>query len=289
MKKQMDDPLADARFSDVVRALRALPPAKVPDGFAARVVAAATDADPLAAGGPFEDVVRTLRSAPPPPAPAPAWTNRTVAMAVSAGRSDAAMRRYRLVHALEAAAAIALLVSALYLYFAPGAARPSAGNFAAPPPALRAARSPAMPQTPLQVLLAAQRPDGAFSSERDSTGVTALAVLALLYNGLDDDASMSAAVAGLDHLVAAQRPDGSFGGEGPLAAYNGYLATKALQAAARLPGANPGWATAAARAMPHFPEPSQVAALNRHLAHPELSVPTWQADALPAALALLRR
>jgi hypothetical protein len=199
------------------------------------------------------------------------------------------MRRYRLVHALQAAPAIALLVSALYPYFPPGAARPAAGNFAAPPPALRAARSPAMPQTPLQVLLAAQRPDGAFSSERDSTGVTALAVLALLYNGLDDDASMSAAVAGLDHLVAAQRSDGSFGGDGPLAAYNGYLATKALQAAARLPGANPGWATAAARAMPHFPEPSQVAALNRHLAHPELSVPTWHADALPAALALLRR
>lgn len=286
MKKQIDDPLADARFSDVLHALRALPPAKVPPGFADRVVAAATNADPLASGGPFDDVVQALRAVPQPASPNPAWTNRTVAMAISAGRSDATMRRYRFVHILEAAAAIALLVSALYLYFAPGSGNSASVNYAS---TLRAARSPAMPQTPLQVLLSAQRPDGAFSSERDSTGVTALAVLALLYNGLDDDASMSAAVAGLDHLVAAQRDDGSFGGEGPLAAYNGYLAVKALQAAARMPDANPDWATAAARAMPHFPAPAQVAALNRHLAHPELSSPTWQDDAVPAALALLRR
>ncbi len=280
MKRIPDDPLADSRFADLLRHLRAVPalqPALADGAWTGRLVAEATGADPIGAGTPFAETLRALRSLPAPKAP-DGLADRVVAAALEAGRAERRMRTWRFVRVLQVAAAVALLATGLHLFFAGRAGTSGSAPAAA-----------AAPQTPLQALLGAQRADGAFAPDDDSAGVTALAVLALLHNGpAAGEAADVAIAAGLDHLVAVQREDGTFA-DGGHAAYDDYLAIKALQAARRLPGAKPEWLAAAARGLPHLPEPAQVAALNRQLAHPEAAWADLQAPAVPAALALLRR
>ncbi|MBP1589381.1 MAG: hypothetical protein ILO10_04205 [Kiritimatiellae bacterium] len=290
MKTIPADPLTDSRFQDVLRLLRAQPAPAVPAGFAARVVAQATGSDPLAADSPLAEVVRKLRTAPAAPVASPDFVPRTVATALAADRMARQQTRHRLFRLAEAAAVAAVLVMAGHLYLAPGPGSAHQGSRSnVPLGALLAQDETPRPQTPLQILLAAQRPDGAFASDEGSSGVTALAVLALLYNGIDDEASATAVAAGLDHLAAMLRDDGTFGGTENTAAYNAYLAAKALQAGARLPNAHPEWLTAARQALRHLPEPAQVAALNRSLAHPGTADAVWSAEAVPAALALFHR
>lgn len=279
MKKIPDDPLADPRFADLVRCLRAAPAPQpaLAGGWTDRLVAEATGSDPLGERTPFADTLRALRSLPITKAP-DGLADRIVAAAMESDREERRLRLRRFFRVVQVAAAVALLATGLHLFFAGRGGTPESARVAA-----------AAPQTPLQILLAAQRADGAFAADEDSTGVTALAVLALLYNGpTAGEVAENAIAAGLDHLVAVQHEDGTFA-DGHHAANTDYLAIKALQAAQRLPQAKPEWLVAAARGLPHLPEPAQVAALNRQLAHPEAAWSDVQAPAVPAALALLRR
>ena len=86
--------------------------------------------------------------------------------------------------------------------------------------------------------------------------------------------------------------DGRFGEEFSGAGFTQYLAGMALQAAARLPGAETAWREAAARAERHLPTGSQMAKLNGSLAHPETFPERWADAGGPvtlAALEMLRR
>ena len=278
-----NDPLALPRFRPLLDALRALPsaPAAAPD-FPSRVLAAATgrdDASPL---------VASLRNLPPAAPASPDFAQRVLAAARSADRTRAL--RIRSLRLLELAAVLAVLLAAVLW-------RPAADPLA---PAVALLPTPAAltSDTPLDSLLRLQRNDGSWLASPapalHDPGVTALAVLALLYASpapLDSPQAPSIR-AGIDALLRAQRPGGDFAPPSPTAPYVNYLAIKALQTAAACPGADPAWTRAAAQAAPHLPPPAQIAAFNRRLAHPDTAAPDWPSSSDPAAqaaLALLRR
>ena len=83
-----------------------------------------------------------------------------------------------------------------------------------------------------------------------------------------------------------------FGGDFSGAGFTQYLAGMALQAAAKLPGADPAWRTAAAQTAPFVPSEIQMAQFNRHLARPNAFPARW-ADAggavTIAAIQMLQR
>ena len=229
------------------------------------------DPDPLQEPR-FEKLVAELR-AQPVPEPSADFTERTLA------RARMAPSRPRILwFSLPRAAAALALLGAAGLWLARG-----------PAPV---ARAPA----PVDILMAAQRADGGWSADnqnrraRYDTSVTALALLALLKT---DDAPLQGAQAaairaGVDHLLRQQQADGRFGGDFSGADFTQYLAGMALQAAARLPGADPAWIMAAARAAPHLPTGVQMAKLNHNLAHPEHFPPRWAAAGGPVTQAALQ-
>jgi hypothetical protein len=154
--------------------------------------------------------------------------------------------------------------------------------------------------SPIDILLAAQRSDGSWSADsqnlrpRYDTGVTALVLLALMHadSAALDGPPAAAIRSGMAHLLSQQGIDGRFGGDFSGAGFTHYLAGMALQAAARLPHADPAWQTAAMRATPHLPPGIQMAKLNNGLAHPEVFPARWaNAGGLVtvAALELLNR
>lgn len=276
-----NDPLALPRFQPLLRALRSLPdaPAASP-GFPARVLAAATnrgnDAFPL---------VDSLRHLPPAPSPSPDFLQRVLAAARTADRRARALR-VRSLRILELAAVLAVLLAAALWRSPDSTISPAVALLPVPAPAS---------VSPLDTLLRLQRSDGSWPaspSVAPDPAPTALAVLALLYESphpLDTPAA-PAIRAGLDAIVRAQHPDGSFSrGLPPTSA---YLAIKALQTAARTPGAEAAWTRAARLAAPHLPPPAEMAAFNRLLAHPAADSSAWPSSSSPAAqaaLALLRR
>ena len=148
--------------------------------------------------------------------------------------------------------------------------------------------------------MAAQRPDGGWSADalhprpRYDTGVTALALLALMrhHPAPLQGPGAGAIRAGVDHLLRQQRPDGRLGDDYSGTPFTFYLAGMALQAASRLPGADPEWRMAADRARAHLPTSFQMARLNQTLAQPDSFPPRW-ADAggpvAQTAIALLKR
>lgn len=153
---------------------------------------------------------------------------------------------------------------------------------------------------PLDILMSAQRADGGWSADaqnlrpRYDAGVTALVLLALMHA---DPAALEgpqagAIRAGMAHLLRQQNPDGRFGGDFSGAGFTQYLAGMALQAAAKLPGADPAWRTAAAQTAPFVPSEIQMAQFNRHLARPNAFPARW-ADAggavTIAAIQMLQR
>ena len=228
----------------------------------------------------FQDVVSRLR-AQATPEPSADFAARTLARL-----HRIPVRRWTLSGiAARAAAVLALFLGAgLWFVRAP-----------APTP-VAAAKNPA----PIDVLMAAQRADGGWSADeqnlrsRYDVGVTALALLALMQaDAAPLEGPPSAAIrAGIGHLLSQQRADGRFGEEFSGAGFTQYLAGMALQAAARLPGAETAWREAAARAERHLPTGSQMAKLNGSLAHPETFPERWADAGGPvtlAALEMLRR
>ncbi len=146
-------------------------------------------------------------------------------------------------------------------------------------------------QSPIEILMAAQRTDGAWSAAVDNqpsrydTGVTALAVLALIHSD-SNPLESSGAIAirsGIWHLLRTQDEQGVFASTVGSVPYNHYLATKAIETAAGLPGADPDWRWAARRAQKHLPPPEHLANLNRHLANPSTFPPRWAMAAGPSA------
>lgn len=140
------------------------------------------------------------------------------------------------------------------------------------------------PPSPVEILMAAQRGDGGWSADttqmrpRYDTGVTALAVLALIQSDthpLDDGPRVAAIRAGLDHLLRQQTPDGRWGVDFSGWAFTHYLAAKAMESGAALPGADPAWRAAAHRAKTHLPSATQMATLNHHLANPAAFPTRW--------------
>lgn len=224
----------------------------------------------------FEQLVSRLRSQETPE-PSPDFTARTMARL----HGPAARRRKLPAIALRAAAALAILCSAGVWFIR------------TPAPL---AKSP----SPVDILMAAQRPDGGWSADarhprhRYDTSVTALALLALMQ---DDPAPLQgpeadAIRAGMAHLLRQQQSDGRFGDDFSGAGFTQYLAGMVLQTAARLPGADPAWAAAAARARQHLPANLQMAKLNAHLAHPGAFPERWVDAGGPiahTAIELLKR
>lgn len=224
----------------------------------------------------FEALVSRLR-AQPAPEPSADFTARTLARL----HGPAARRRNLPAIALRAAAALAILCSA-GLWF-----------IRTPAPV---ANSP----SPVDILMAAQRPDGGWSADSTRTihrydvGVTALAVLALMHSDPTplQGPGASALRSGIDHLAHRQGPDGRFGDDSSAAGFTQYLAGMALQAAARLPGADPVWAAAAAHARQHLPSNLQMAKLNATLANPGTFPERWLDAGGPVAhtaIELLKR
>ena len=164
----------------------------------------------------------------------------------------------------------------------------------------RAPAPEAKAPSPVEILMAAQRADGGWSADdgqlraRYDVGVTALAVLALMPGEMAPlGRSQAQAIRdGISYLIAQQGKDGKFGTDFSGADFTRYLAGMALNAAARLPGADPAWQAAAERARAHLPDSFQMAKLNAHLAQPDTFPARW-ADAggpvAQAALALLAR
>lgn len=226
----------------------------------------------------FQDVVSRLR-AQAAPEPSADFSDRTLARL----RRIPARRWTPSGIAARAAAVLALLLGA-GLWFV---------RMPAPAPV---AKGP----TAVEILMAAQRADGGWSADeqnlrsRYDVGVTALALLALMQaDAAPLEGPPSAAIrAGIGHLLSQQRADGRFGEEFSGAGFTQYLAGMALQAAARLPGAETAWREAAARAERHLPTGSQMAKLNGSLAHPETFPERWADAGGPvtlAALEMLRR
>jgi hypothetical protein len=165
---------------------------------------------------------------------------------------------------------------------------------------VRAPATVAQAPSPVEILMAAQRADGGWSADdqqlraRYDVSVTALALLALMPADLAPLGGPQAKAirSGISYLIGQQGNDGKFGADFSGADFTRYLAGMALQAAARLPDADPAWQAAAERARPHLPNSVQMAKLNAHLAQPD-SFPARWADAggpvAQTALALLAR
>ena len=224
----------------------------------------------------FADVVARLR-AQPAPEPSGDFTARTLARARqpvvrSLGWADVLWR---------AAAALVVLGGAGFWW-------------------LRAPAPIAKAPSPVEILMAAQRADGGWSADegqlraRYDVSVTALAVLALMPSEMAPLGRPQAQAIrdGISYLIAQQGQDGKFGTDFSGADFTRYLAGMALQAAARLPDAEPAWQAAAERARAHLPDSFQMAKLNAHLAQPDTFPARW-ADAggpiAQTALALLAR
>lgn len=224
----------------------------------------------------FADVVARLR-AQEAPEPTADFTDRTLARA----RQPAARRWTFAGLAAKAAAVLAVLGSAGVWWMR------------APAPV---AKSP----SPVEILMAAQRADGGWSADgrqlraRYDVSVTALALLALMPTEQMPVGGPQAKTIrdGISYLIGQQGEDGKFGADFSGADFTRYLAGMALQAAARLPDAEPAWRAAAERARRHLPDQLQMAKLNAHLAHPD-SFPARWADAggpvAQTALQLLAR
>jgi len=143
--------------------------------------------------------------------------------------------------------------------------------------------------------MAAQRADGGWSADAQNSrtrydiGVSALALLALIHaDPVALEGPQAAAIrSGMAHLLRQQRPDGHFGEDFSGAAFTKYLAGMALQAAAKLPNADPAWRTAAIQTEPHLPSNTQMAMLNNHLAHPMAFPPRWADAGGPVATAAI--
>ena len=223
----------------------------------------------------FADVVARLR-AQAAPEPSSDFTERTLARA---RQPDARHLGWADVLWRAAAALVVLGGASLWWVRAPA---PVAG---AP--------------SPVEILMAAQRADGGWSADdrqlraRYDVSVTALALLALMPAENPIHGPQAKAIrSGISYLIAQQGNDGKIGADFSGADFTRYLAGMALQAAARLPDADPAWQAAAERARPHLPDSVQMAKLNAHLAHPD-SFPARWADAggtvAQTALALLAR
>ena len=224
----------------------------------------------------FADVVARLR-AQAAPEPSADFTDRTLArarhpVARSLGWADVLWR---------AAAALVVLGGASFWW-------------------LRAPAPVAQGSSPVEILMAAQRADGGWSADagqlraRYDVSVTALAVLALMPSKMAPlgGPQTKAIRGGISYLIAQQGTDGKFGSDFSGADFTRYLAGMALQAAARLPDADPAWQAAAARARAHLPDSFQMAKLNAHLARPDSFPARWVDAGGPVAqtaLALLAR
>ena len=161
---------------------------------------------------------------------------------------------------------------------------------------VRAPLPVAQAPAPIDVLMAAQRADGGWSASdgqlhvRYDVGVTSLALLALMKAEAAPLAGPQAGAirAGVAHLLRQQRGDGRFGEDFSGAGFTQYLASMALQTAARLPGAEADWASAADRAALNLPSNVQMAKLNGTLAHPETFPARWADAGGPVTLAALQ-
>lgn len=226
----------------------------------------------------FADVVSRLR-AQAAPEPSAGFTDRTMAR-LRRTREAAGLSTY----GWRAAAALAVLLGASFWFVRPPPSEPSIAH----------------ELSPVEILMAAQRPDGGWSTvpggpvHRYDVGVTSLALLALMNRDPAPLQGVGAAAirAGIDHLVRRQGPDGRYGDDSASGGFAQYLAGMALQTASRLPGADPAWAVAAARARKHVPSNRQMAQLNASLSRPG-SFPARWADAggpvAQTALSLLQR
>ena len=216
----------------------------------------------------FEGLVSRLRDLSSPP-PSPDLTARVMA-AIQVHRAP---HRFHVLPLLGAAASILLLASACWMTY--------------PLVRTRQARVP----SPVEILMAAQKPDGRWSAaEQDGptrydTAVTALAVLALIHADPDESHGNRAVAIrdGLAHLLRQQGPDGRFGPDFSGANYSHYLAEKALDSASRIADADPEWKKASERARRHGTSPLEVAQLNRHLAQPMTFPSRWSDAGGPAA------
>jgi len=156
--------------------------------------------------------------------------------------------------------------------------------------------STAVSPSPVDVLMAAQRVDGGWSADsrnlrsRYDTGVTALVLLALIHDDSEDmtEEKRAAIRSGASHLWHQQTPDGRFGPDFSGWRFNQYLATKAMEAAAGLAGADPTWHAAVERAQWHLPCEFQMAKLNQHLSHPEEFPSRWMEAGGPVAVTAIR-
>ena len=145
--------------------------------------------------------------------------------------------------------------------------------------------------SPVEILLAAQRDDGAWSAgepllhSRYDTGVTALALMALIRStpSVLNETQASSIRAGMEHLLRLQRPDGRFDAEETGIGFTQYLAGMALQAASQLPNADPKWRSAASLAASHCPSEIQMAKLNNCLSHPDSFPSRWAEAGGPVA------
>ena len=172
---------------------------------------------------------------------------------------------------LRGVAALVLLVGASVWMFQP----------------VQMARSP----SPVEILLAAQRDDGAWAAgapsvhSRYDTGVTALALIALIRSAPAalNETQDSSIRAGMEHLLRLQRPDGRFDAEETGIGFTQYLAGMALQAASQLPNADPKWRSAASLAASHCPSEIQMAKLNNCLSHPDSFPSRWAEAGGPVA------
>jgi hypothetical protein len=223
----------------------------------------------------FAELLSRLRGQAAP-VPSPDFSARTMARL----RQKPAPHTSIFARALRAAAAIALLLGAGLWMLHPAPVAKSS--------------------SPVDILMAAQRSDGSWSADaqnarpRYDTGVTALVLLALIHADPSalDGPHAAAIRAGMDHLLSQQGGDGRLGGDFSGAGFTHYLAGMALQAAARLPNADPAWKTAAILAEPHLPPDFQMAKLNNRLAHPEVFPARWADAGGPvtvAAIQLLNR
>ncbi len=220
----------------------------------------------------FSKLVSALR-AQPAPEPQAGFMEQTLARA----RQPVPRKLTFSVLAARAAAVLALLLGAGVWF-------------------IRAPVPVAQAPTPVDVLMAAQRADGSWAADaqnspsRYDTSVTALALLALLRSDAAPLAGAHAEAirAGMTHLLSQQNADGRFGEDFSGAGFTQYLAGMAVQAAAKLPDADPAWVMASARAAPHLPTGVQMAKLNSSLAHPENFPVRWADAGGPVTCAALQ-